>query len=141
MMKTPLKIKVFAWYLHLGVILIKDNLAKRNWHGSKTCVFQHDETKQHLFFQYKFVRSTCLVIKIGSTFYPPRSIENIFGNWFNDLNSRFKLLIRVKVITIRSLWLCKNDKVWSVKIFLLCMSSAGAQLHSVRSRLYNVTCL
>ena len=34
-MKIPLKTKVFAWYLRRGVILTKDNLAKRNWHGSK----------------------------------------------------------------------------------------------------------
>ena len=50
-MKIPLKTKVFAWYLRRGVILTKDNLAKRNWHGSKKCVFcHHDETIQHLFF-------------------------------------------------------------------------------------------
>jgi hypothetical protein len=33
-MKIPLKTKVFAWYLRRGVILTKDNLAKRNWQGS-----------------------------------------------------------------------------------------------------------
>jgi hypothetical protein len=29
-MKIPLKTKVFRWYLRRGVILTKDNLAKRN---------------------------------------------------------------------------------------------------------------
>ena len=29
-LKTPLKIKKFQWYLRRGVILTKDNLAKRN---------------------------------------------------------------------------------------------------------------
>ena len=29
--KFPMKIKVFMWYLKRGVILTKDNLAKRNW--------------------------------------------------------------------------------------------------------------
>jgi hypothetical protein len=38
-LKLPLRIKVFGWYLRKGVILTKDNLAKRNWHGSKRCVF------------------------------------------------------------------------------------------------------
>ena len=28
-LKLPLKIKVFMWYLYKGVILIKDNLARR----------------------------------------------------------------------------------------------------------------
>jgi hypothetical protein len=51
-MKIPLKTKVFAWYLRRGVILTKDNLVKRNWQGSKKCVFcLHDETINHLFFQ------------------------------------------------------------------------------------------
>uniref|UniRef100_A0A453CQN9 Reverse transcriptase zinc-binding domain-containing protein n=1 Tax=Aegilops tauschii subsp. strangulata TaxID=200361 RepID=A0A453CQN9_AEGTS len=44
-MKIPLKNKIFAWYLRRGVILTKDNLIKRNWHGSPRCVFcHHDET-------------------------------------------------------------------------------------------------
>jgi hypothetical protein len=38
-MKIPLKIKIFGWYLRRGVILTKDNLVKRNWHGSTRCVF------------------------------------------------------------------------------------------------------
>jgi hypothetical protein len=54
-MKIPLKTKVFGWYLRRGVILTKDKLAKRNWHGSKSCVFYHqDETIKHLFFQCRF---------------------------------------------------------------------------------------
>jgi hypothetical protein len=36
--KIPLKTKVFGWYLRRGVILTKDNLAKRNWHGNKSCL-------------------------------------------------------------------------------------------------------
>ena len=57
-MNIPLKTKVFAWYLCQGVILTKDNLAKRNYHGSKKCVFcHHDETIKHLFFQCGFARS------------------------------------------------------------------------------------
>jgi hypothetical protein len=58
-LEIPLRIKVFGWYLLKGVILIKDNLAKRNWHGSKKCVFFHqDETVKHLLFQYRFAKST-----------------------------------------------------------------------------------
>ena len=34
-LKAPLKIKKFLWYLRRGVILTKDNLAKRNWHGNQ----------------------------------------------------------------------------------------------------------
>jgi hypothetical protein len=33
--RIPLKIKIFMWYVYKGVILTKDNLAMRNWNGSK----------------------------------------------------------------------------------------------------------
>uniref|UniRef100_A0A453G4S4 Reverse transcriptase zinc-binding domain-containing protein n=1 Tax=Aegilops tauschii subsp. strangulata TaxID=200361 RepID=A0A453G4S4_AEGTS len=50
--KVPLKIKVFTWFVHKGVILTKDNLAKRNWEGSKRCCFcDHDETIEYLFIK------------------------------------------------------------------------------------------
>ena len=116
-MKIPLKTKVFAWYLRRGVILTKDNLAKRNWQGSKRCVFcHHDETIKHLFFQCNFARSIWSAIQIGSNLYPPRNVANIFGNWLNGVDVRFKLLIRVgAIVLIWSLWLCRNDKVFNNK--------------------------
>jgi hypothetical protein len=40
-MKIPLENKKFAWYLRRGVILTKNNLIKRNWHGSKHVFFVH----------------------------------------------------------------------------------------------------
>ena len=65
-MKIPLKNKIFAWYLRRGVILTKDNLIKRNWHGSTQCVFcPHDETIKHLFFQCKLARSIWSIIQIA----------------------------------------------------------------------------
>ena len=116
-MKIPLKTKVFAWYLHREVILTKDNLAKRNWQGSKKCVFcHHDESIKHLFFQCNFARSIWSAIQIASNLYPPCSVANIFGNWLNGVDARFKLLIRVGAIAvIWSLWLCRNDKVFNDK--------------------------
>jgi hypothetical protein len=98
-MKIPLKTKVFAWYLRRGVILTKDNLAKRNWHGCTKCVFCHEqETIKHLFFSCPVARSIWSIIQIGSTLYPPRSIANIFGNWLNGVDSRFKFLIRARAV-------------------------------------------
>uniref|UniRef100_A0A452XBT8 Reverse transcriptase zinc-binding domain-containing protein n=1 Tax=Aegilops tauschii subsp. strangulata TaxID=200361 RepID=A0A452XBT8_AEGTS len=35
-LKIPLRVKIFLWFLNKGVILTRDNLARRNWHGSKT---------------------------------------------------------------------------------------------------------
>ena len=39
--KLPTKIKVFMWYLKKGVILTKNNLVRRNWHGDKSCAYCH----------------------------------------------------------------------------------------------------
>jgi hypothetical protein len=48
--KVPLKIKIFLWFLQKGVVLTKDNLAKKNWNGSQQCVCcSMNETIQHLF--------------------------------------------------------------------------------------------
>jgi hypothetical protein len=80
-------------------------------------VFYHqDETIKHLFFQCRFARSIWSVIQVASTLFSPRSITNIFGNWLNGINNRFKKHIRVGVIAfIWSLWLCRNDKVFNDK--------------------------
>jgi hypothetical protein len=125
-LKLPLRIKVFGWYLRKGVILIKDNLAKRNWNESRTCVFSHqDETIKHLFFQCRFARSIWSVIQVASILFPPRSIANIFGNWLNEIDNRFKKHIRVGAIAfIWSLWLCRNDKVFNDKTSSILRSRA-----------------
>ena len=50
-LKIPLRVKIFLWFLNKGVILTRDNLARRNWQGSKKCVFcNHNESIKHLFF-------------------------------------------------------------------------------------------
>ena len=90
--KIPLKVKIFMWYLRRGVVLTKDNLARRNWRGSKKCSFcTRDETIKHLFFQCKFARSTWSVIQIASNLYPPTSVANIFGHWLDGITNRFKI--------------------------------------------------
>jgi hypothetical protein len=116
-LKLPLRIKVFGWYLRKEVILTKDNLAKRNWNESGTCVFYHqDETIKHLFFQYRFARSIWSVIQVASTLFLPCSITNKFVNWLNGIDNRFKEHIRVgAIVFIWSIWLCRNDKVFNDK--------------------------
>jgi hypothetical protein len=117
-MKIPLKNNFFAWYLHRGVILTKDNLIKWNWHESKTCVFcSHDETIKHLFFQCNFVCSIWSIIQVASGLYPPTSIANVFGNWVHGIDSKYIILLRVgAMVLIWSLWLCRNDKVFDNKL-------------------------
>jgi hypothetical protein len=116
-LKISLRLKVFGWYLRKGVVLTKDNLAKRNWYGIKKYVFCHqNETIKHLFFYCRFARSIWSVIQVASTLFQPSSITNVFGNWLNRIDNRFKKHIRVGVIAfIWSLWLCRNDNVFNDK--------------------------
>ena len=100
-MKMPLKIKIFACYARRGVIITKENLFKRNWHGSTKCFFcPHDETIKHLFFECKIARSIWSTIQIASIFYPLHCIANIFGNWLHDIDHKFRIIIRVGAIAI-----------------------------------------
>ena len=107
----------FYLFMQSFSIFTKDNIAKRNWQGSKQCVFcQHDETITHLFFQCEFARSIWSAIQIASNLYPPSSVANIFGNWLNGVHKRFKQLIREAALAvIWPLWLCRNDKVFNDK--------------------------
>lgn len=116
-MKIPLKIKKFGCYLRRGVILTKDNLLKRNWRGSSQCAFYHqNETIKHLFFQCRFARSIWSCIQVASDLYSPTSVANIFGNWLHGIDHRFTTLIRVEALAvIWSLWLCRNNKVFTDK--------------------------
>jgi hypothetical protein len=116
-MKIPLKNNFFAWYLHRGVILTKDNLIKQNWHGSKSCVFcSHDETIKHLFFQCNFACSIWSVIQAALGLYPPTSIANVFGNRLHGIDSKYIILLRVGAMAlIWSFWLRRNDKVFDNK--------------------------
>jgi hypothetical protein len=55
-LKIPLKIKKNV-YVCKEVVLTKDNLAKRNWGGSKQCTFcLSEESIQHLFFDCYYAR-------------------------------------------------------------------------------------
>jgi hypothetical protein len=65
-LKIPLKIKVFLWLLYKKVILTKDNLVKRNWHGNEKCCFcNYFETVQHLFVECVLAKFIWRVIHIA----------------------------------------------------------------------------
>jgi hypothetical protein len=71
-LKTPLKIKIFLWYLRKGVILTKDNLAKCSWQGSLTCAFCHkEETINHLLFECRLALSVWSVLQMATSINQP----------------------------------------------------------------------
>jgi hypothetical protein len=70
--EIPSRIKIFLWYLKRGVILTKDNLARRNWNGDKKCCFcHHPETIQHLFFQCYYAKFLWRAVHLLFGLSPP----------------------------------------------------------------------
>ncbi|WVZ53298.1 hypothetical protein U9M48_004264 [Paspalum notatum var. saurae] len=115
--KVLLKIKIFLWYLRKGIVLTKDNLAKRNWQGSKQCCFCHkDETIKHLFFECRFARAVWAIIHAAFGLAQPRSVSNMFGSWLVSFKKEFKPLVLLgAAATCWSLWLSRNNLVFEKK--------------------------
>jgi hypothetical protein len=62
-MRIPLKIKIFLWFVQRGVILTKDNLARKNWKGSEKCIScNRNENIQHLFLDCLFAKTIWIII-------------------------------------------------------------------------------
>jgi len=102
------------WYLHRGVVLTKDNLAKRNWHGSKKCVFcSHDETIKHLFFDCHFAKFLWRVVQYTFGLVPPTSVAQLYNDWLLrfDCKSKTQLVCGVSALCW-ALWLSRNDIVF-----------------------------
>jgi hypothetical protein len=77
---VPLKVKIFMWFLHRKILLVKDKLAKRNWWGCKTCCFCHkDQSIQRLLFWSPFRQKVFWRI-VYTTFIlsPPANVTNLF---------------------------------------------------------------
>lgn len=80
--KLPTKIKVFMWYLKKGVILTKDNLAKRNWHGDRACSLCHvNESIQHLFLDCAYAKFLWRLVHCVFDLTKPTTIAELFDQW------------------------------------------------------------
>ena len=113
-LKIPLKVKVFIWLLHRGVILTKDNLAKRNWNGSKQCCYcSAEETIAHLFFDCHLARLVWRIIHTTFGIHRPRSITHMFGSWLFGTKGKHKNMLYTGVSALCwAFWLCRNDIVF-----------------------------
>ncbi|WVZ90481.1 hypothetical protein U9M48_036780 [Paspalum notatum var. saurae] len=68
-----------------GVILTKDNLAKRNWQGSLTCAFCHkEETINHLFFECRLSRSVWSILQMATGINPPQNVILSVTHWLSS---------------------------------------------------------
>jgi hypothetical protein len=93
--------------------------------------------------QCKFARYIWLVIHLGSTLYPPRSVADIFGNWLNGVDYTFKILLRMGAFVVTwSLWLYRNEDVFNdknsslIQFIYLCTAflRSWSSLHRVKNR-------
>jgi hypothetical protein len=113
-LKVPLKIKIFMWCLKREVVLTKDNLAKRNWGGSKQCSFcLREETIQHMFFDCSYARFIWGLIQMAFNILPPQSVQHLFHDWKNQVrgNIRRQLLAGASAFCW-AIWLSRNDVVF-----------------------------
>ena len=117
-LKLSLKIKVFMWYLYKGVILTKDNLARRQWQGDRRCCFySSNESIQHLLFDCHYAKFMQRIVQVLFNLNPPNSIHNLFISWLEGLNRKIKSKILVGASAICwVLWLTRNDIVFDKAI-------------------------
>ena len=112
--KLPMKIKVFMWYLKRGVILTKDNLARRNWNGDKSCCFCHvSEIIHHLFFYCFYAKFLWRSIHILFGISPPTNIYDLFYHWSKLGNKKYNtLLLTAASALLWAIWITRNEVVF-----------------------------
>jgi hypothetical protein len=113
--KVPLKIRIFIWFLHQKVTLTKDNLVKRKCTGCTKCIFcGTHETIDHLFIACPFARLVWRVVHFTFNIPPSTSVNNLFGNWLNEIDKQTKARIRVGFCAlVWAIWNCRNDVVFN----------------------------
>jgi hypothetical protein len=100
-LKIPLKIKIFLWCLQRGIVLSKDNLAKKNRKGSqKCCGCNSNETIKHLFLDCPYARMVWRIIFYATVLTPPRSISLMFNSWLSKQSKKIRNLIWVGVAAV-----------------------------------------
>jgi hypothetical protein len=114
-LKVPLKICIFMWFLNKKVLLTKDNLAKRNWTGTKKCgLCSSDESIEHIFIKCPFAKLIWRVVHFTFRISPSANIKNMFRNCLNGIDKRKKARISVGVCALLwAIWNCRNDIVFN----------------------------
>jgi hypothetical protein len=110
-LNIPLKIEVFAWYLIKGVVLTKDNLTHKQWHGNVSCSFcACSKTIQHLFFDCDLTKFIWRLFQVSLNLLPPISIHNLFNDWLGGVNRKRKRQILAGAIAMCwEIWISRED--------------------------------
>jgi hypothetical protein len=134
--KIPLKIKIFLWYLRKGVILTKDNLAKRQWKGCTRCCFcNKQEIAQHLFFECPMAKLLWMTISITFGIRTPANCINLFGPWLRSFSNKQRNQVLIGVAAFCwALWLCRNEVVFQRSNFKTILQVIFRGAFWIRSR-------
>ena len=103
------------WYLKRGVVLTKDNLARRNWNGNKACYCcNKPATIQHLFVECHYAKFLWRAIHFVFGIPPPLDIEHLFNTWSKQGGQKHNILLLTGAAAICwSIWLTRNDTVFN----------------------------
>lgn len=117
--KVPLRIKIFMWFIHKGVILTKDNLLKRSWRGRPNCCYcEQNETIKHLFIECPLAKLLWRTIQIAFNISPPICVGSIFTTWLNGVDAKISKLIGVGICALFwAIWNTRNDMIFNGKNF------------------------
>ena len=101
-----------------GVILTKDNLAKRNWKGDTKCCFcSSSEAIQHLFFDCYVARFVWNAVYVVFGIQPPTSMSSLLGSWLGNFSRKLQKHILVGASALCwAIWLSRNDVVFQKTI-------------------------
>ena len=125
---------MFLWYLRRGVILTKDNLAKRNWKGCTRCCFcRSEESIQHLFFECHVAKLMWNILYFAFGIYPPTCVADLFGSW-RSFPAQFKKTVLIGASALCwSIWLSRNDVIFKNSTTNSTMQVIFRAMHWIRS--------
>jgi len=112
--KLPMKIEVFMLYLKRGVILTKDNLVKRNWHGNTCCCFcNFNESIQHLFFDCFYAKFLWRSIHMLFGIVVPINMTELYQHWSKLGTKKYNsLLLTTAAALLWAIWITRNEVVF-----------------------------
>ena len=110
-LKAPLRIKIFMWFVHKQVILTKDNLSKKGWKGAKHCEFCDSiEKVDHFFFLVPYLGSYGVFwgCSLGNQRFPV-SFLDLCQNQLPNYTGEDRVVVMLGVAALLwSIWKTRN---------------------------------